>query len=210
MIEAFDTRQAASRAAAQCIEKYLLDDLRQKNTASIAVSGGSSPRQCLEALAATDLPWSQVKVTLTDERQVPADDPASNEGMLRRHLFSDYATSATFVPIDEAAGAALPLPFSSVLCGMGSDGHFASIFPDLARREELLAAENTHFCSEIQTAASPYKRITLTLASLLRSRVILLLIFGEEKRRVLDNAEGLPVSALLQQTQTPLRILWAP
>ena len=59
----------------------------------------------------------------------------------------------------------------------------------------------------------PLARITLTLAALLQSRAIFLLIAGEAKRQVLDRAlagEDLPVGRLIRQAAAPVRILWAP
>jgi 6-phosphogluconolactonase len=57
----------------------------------------------------------------------------------------------------------------------------------------------------------PVPRITLTLAALLQSRAIFLLIAGEAKRQVVADAlagADLPVRALLEQTRVPLRVFW--
>jgi 6-phosphogluconolactonase len=66
----------------------------------------------------------------------------------------------------------------------------------------------------VQTVASPHPRISLTLDTLVRTRSLVLLAFGEAKRSVLEDAAegrgGYPVQSLLGQVQTPVRIAWAP
>ncbi len=54
----------------------------------------------------------------------------------------------------------------------------------------------------------------MTLAALLRSEEIILLIFGKEKRAVYDRAVAgdtvLPIFHLLQQLTPRVRLYWAP
>ena len=101
-------------------------------------------------------------------------------------------------------------PFAAVLLGMGADGHFASIFPDMENLEAALCLGSSALLLEVATSASPWSRVTMTLPLLCRARQIVLLAFGEDKRRVLDRAGDFPVGALLRQTQTPVRVVWAP
>ena len=83
----------------------------------------------------------------------------------------------------------LPLPFTSVLLGMGADGHFASLFPDAEDLDKGLIADWQQLIMPVHTAASPHPRISLTLAALSRSDEIVLLIFGEAKREVFEAAK---------------------
>lgn len=208
-MEIMADRQEASRFAAELLAEAIRARLASAPRAALAVSGGSTPRACLEMLGAAELPWDRVDVTLTDERRVPVDDPASNEGMLRRTLLQGPAASARFVSVEPAALEALADPFAAVLVGMGDDGHFASIFPDAANLDQALDPDGSAICLPVTTAASPHPRCTLTLARLLASDLILLLAFGTDKRRILDAPGDLPVAALLRQRRTPVRVLWA-
>ena len=108
----------------------------------------------------------------------------------------------------------LPAPFACTLLGMGEDGHFASLFPDYANLARALDSHAPPGFVAVSTAASPHPRISMNLAALLESREILLLIFGEAKKRVLRRAgkphSRLPVARLLAQSRTPVRIIWAP
>lgn len=210
MIERYASRAEASQVAANALLRRLQHDLNTQNRASLVLSGGSTPQACLKLLSQANIEWPRVDVTLTDERQVPVTDPASNEGMLRRQLLVDVAASARFVPLEATALRQMPQPSSAVLCGMGSDGHIASLFPDLAELPALLDPGNTAPCAPVITAASPYHRVSLTLAWLCRSRSIVLLAFGADKLAVLEDPRETPVGHLLRQQHTALRILWAP
>ena len=113
---------------------------------------------------------------------------------------------------DELKG--LPFPFACSLLGMGEDGHFASLFPDAEDLDKGLITDWQQLWMPVHTAASPHPRVSLTLAALSRSDEIVLLIFGDAKREVIEAAKTpgskLPVSALLLQKRAPVSVLWAP
>lgn len=223
----FKDRKAAAQAAAEAIATALRRRLAADDEAAIVVSGGSTPVPVLLALSTTPLEWSRVHVVPSDERWVPADHEDSNEHMIRGALLRNHAADARLVSLyragrtpEEACDALqptlehLPLPLAATLLGMGTDGHFASLFPDFDGLDEALDLANERWCAGVRTAGSPHPRLSLTLTALACSDRILLLIFGEEKRRVLEDARAgrreLPVSALLTQNRAPLHVIWAP
>ena len=53
---------------------------------SIALSGGSTPRDAYERAAALETDWGGATVWLADERCVPRDHADSNERLIRDHL----------------------------------------------------------------------------------------------------------------------------
>ena len=223
----FASRELASEAAAQHISSAIGASLVDTAETAIIVTGGSSPVNCYELLADKALPWHNVHVLISDDRCVPVDHEASNEGMIRRSLLTKHAANANLIPIykqdllpeDQCRVLSeqmdsLPLPFSISLLGMGVDGHFASLFPDFSQLENGLDEGGEDRCLPVQTAASSYQRISLTMATMIQSREILLLFFGDEKREIYERAKrpdsNFPVSRLLQQEQTPVRAFWAP
>ena len=223
----FDTREQASQAAAERIIDLLSKRLDAQPAASLVVSGGSTPVQCFAALAAADIDWERVHVLLSDERWVPPEDADSNEKLVRDTLLQDKAADATLLPyydadatIDDRCVAldetirTLPFPFACSLLGMGEDGHFASLFPDAANLAQGLDYEGPDLCLPVTTAASPHPRITLTLTPLSRSDEIVLLIFGDRKREVYEQAKAsgntYPVAHLIKQKRAPVRVFWAP
>ena len=223
----FANRSLASQAAARRIASAIGDSLVDAPEIAIIVTGGSSPINCYELLAETDLPWARVHVILSDDRCVPIEHEASNEGMIMRLLLTGHAANANLVPIYKRGLTpneqcrflgeeldSLPLPFSISLLGMGVDGHVASLFPDFAELESGLELCGEDRCVAVETKASRYPRISLTMATLVQSRETLLLFFGDDKREVYERAKlvsgDYPVSRLLQQEQTPVRVFWAP
>ncbi len=221
----FDTRDEASAAAAERIAELLENRLQHQARASFVISGGSSPLECFAALARTPLDWDRVDVLLSDERWVPPEHEDSNENMARAALLVDKASEATLQPVyaegvspeercDELQDPLPELPFSCSLIGMGSDGHFASLFPDADNLEFGLDVESGRLYIPVTTAASPHPRVSMTLAGISRSDEVVLLFFGEEKLAVYERARadsnGFPVSKLLRQKRAPVRVFWAP
>ena len=224
---AFKSRDAASRASAGQIAFRLNARLASDSAAAIVVSGGTSPVDCFAHLAQTALDWGRVVIHLSDERWIDPGDDASNEKLVRTHLAVNQAAGASVAPIYapgvdveshcDALDAQLRqrnAPFAASLLGMGTDGHFASLFPDALNLEEGLDPGSSRQCIAVTTAASPLQRVSLTLNALNNSDEIILLFFGNEKRRVFDAAvEGAgdyPVTRLLKTPRTRLSVFWAP
>ena len=223
----FDTREEASVAAADYIGSQLIRRLELQDEASLVVSGGTSPVRCFELLAQADIDWPNVHVLPSDERWVDVSSDDSNEKLIRDTLLQGNASEARLHPMHsdlfsleercelfEETVRTLPFPFACSMIGMGEDGHFASLFPDAENLAIGLEVDSTHLCLPVETASSPFRRLTLTLTALSRSDRIVLLIFGDAKRDVYERAKeksnGLPVSRLLLQKRAPVRVFWAP
>jgi 6-phosphogluconolactonase len=175
---------------------------------SLALSGGSTARECYELLATAPLDWRTVDVFFGDERWVPVGDPESNEGMARvafldqtlpRSINSMRYAGAT---IEEAADAYDSLlrdhgPLGLVHLGLGPDGHTASLFPGspaLDERERLVAATGDDL--------HPHPRLTLTFPALDQSHLAVFTVAGEGKRdafRRVKAGEGLPAGRVSAQ-----------
>ncbi len=225
----FATPAKAAQAVAERVAEIIGYAVDTRGRASLLVPGGRTPVAVFESLSTQPLPWDQVYISLTDERRVPADDPASNAKLVREHLLKDAAAAAHFYPLhrhgvdersDEAAcGAALgmlPRPFDAVILGMGEDGHIASMFPGDPALSRALSPKTEARCTTATAPSSPQERLTLTLATLLESRWIGLHITGEHKWQVanealqMDDPLRYPVSALLAQRQVPVHIYFSP
>lgn len=207
----FGTREAASNAVANQIKKALDAHLAQAPKAGLIVSGGTTPARCFRLLAAKSLPWQRVFVSLTDERDVPADDPLSNENLVRANLLQGCAARAEFVAPRELAMGKLPRPFAFTLLGMGEDGHFASLFPAMEGLASLLAPAGGPPGAWVETPATPTRRYTLAMRTLANTNNLVLLAFGEAKRQVLlEQDEALPVHTLADYAGDVLTVCWAP
>ena len=217
---------------AQDIAQRLAAAIQARGFAVLSVSGGKSPVALFEALRVIDINWSRVRITLVDERCVPRTHPDSNALLVQTHLLQDLAAKAQLVfmvastaaPLDTPAtlakAANLALTAAGIadvlVLGMGADGHTASLFPDAPNLTDALDLRNTQTCVAIQLthppANAPYARITQTLAQILSARHIVLPLSGSDKLNTLQQAwkqatPALPISCVLQQTQTPVA-LW--
>ncbi|MFM1887387.1 MAG: 6-phosphogluconolactonase [Pseudomonadota bacterium] len=224
---------APGRVAAW-LGSLLTASLRERDLATIALAGGRTPLAAYAQLARHPLDWSRVIMLPTDERCVPVDDPASNEGVLRGLLAGTPAEAARLLglrgPPDsdarEAAAlasrrlAVLPRPLDIVLLGMGEDGHVASLFPGGQGVETAMDLESDQAVHAVVPApgAPPpaVPRLTLGLARLREARRLVLLIGGRRKRELLREALAAPeacaarwpVAALLCTGTPPLDVLW--
>jgi len=223
----FECREEASIAAAKRLLGNLTTRLEHQRAASLVVSGGTTPGRCFAELAGTDIDWSRVHILLSDERWVAPVDDSSNEKFVREKLLQNHASEAKLWPVYDGGVdvrdrcktfdkiiRTLPIPFACVLLGMGEDGHFASLFPDADNLDRGLDVDSRQLCIAVRTAASPYARISLTLAAMSRSDEVVLLIFGDAKREVYERAKDTgntyPIAHLIRQKRAPVNVFWAP
>jgi 6-phosphogluconolactonase len=179
---------------------------------SIALSGGSTARECYERLAGKDLAWHDVTVFMGDERWVAVDDPESNEGMARRALLDRAQPGAVHsmrgagsTP-DDAAAAYDDLlrahgSVALVHLGLGPDGHTASLFPGsraLQERERLVVTNGDD--------AHPHLRLTFTFPAIAMSGLAVFTVAGDDKRDAFARVragDDLPAAHV-----TAHRVLW--
>ena len=200
-----------------------------KGTASIAVSGGSTPKAFFQALSTRDLDWPKVTITLVDERFVPETSDRSNHLLVANNLLQNKAKAARFLPLFHDTGSAetaaklaatetasIGNPFDVVILGMGGDGHTASFFPGGNNLAVALDPKTPRgiITMEAQDAGEP--RLTFTFSSLQDAKLLVLHIEGQGKKDVLTKAEGagdeaeMPIRAVLRRAATPVDIYWAP
>lgn len=224
----FEDNQSLTEALADRIASDLRQAIRQRGHATLLVSGGRSPVPLFANLSLAEIDWSNVTVSLVDERWVDETDASSNAALVRQHLLVNRAADASFIPL--YTGAANPregeqalaetmnrlrLPFTAVILGMGDDGHTASLFPASEQLKAGLALgqrrEDTPPCLAQTGAAHPTERMSFTLPWLLDAEHIYLQFGGASKSAVFERAmqaatDELPVSHVLHQSQTPVMV----
>jgi 6-phosphogluconolactonase len=211
----FGSRDELADTLARDVAAALAAVMARKGHAVLAVSGGTTPALFFSCLSQAKIDWSNVTVTLVDERQVPEESPRSNAALLRKTLLVNDAAATRFVPLfrNEAEAAALSLDV--VVLGMGTDGHTASFFPGGDTLAETIDPHTDQSLIAITAPGSGEARLTFTLPKLLAASTLCLHIEGEEKLRVLeealsgDNAHAMPIRAVLASAQ-PLSLYWCP
>jgi 6-phosphogluconolactonase len=227
-LHVFDDPRAQAGALAKAVGDALNASLAASGAASratLAVSGGTSPRAFLQALGGEPVDWRRVDVTLVDDRRVPETDPASNARLVRETLLGDAAQpaqSARFLPLVDVsstleanvaalnAAPARALPDVAVL-GMGEDGHTASLFADAPEWFHVIDPAAERFVG-VRPGNAPHARVSLSLGALTRIPRLFLQIAGPRKLDVLKAATSAPqenaISKLANDKGVRLDVYW--
>ncbi len=224
----FPNREELIKELVSTIGKNLSQGINNNGSASMAVSGGSTPVDLFKRLSTLPIQWEKIFISLVDERWVEPTDADSNEKLVRTYLLQNNASSANFTGMKNRAETAgegvsecehlikkLPLPFDVLILGLGSDGHTASLFPGAENLASATDMQSDNLCMEILPLTAPHERMTLTLPTILSASQIILHITGQNKREVLDRArqhgplEELPIRFILKQNSTPFSVYWA-
>src|ERR1044071_653885 len=175
---------AVAKEAAEHVVRMAAEAIRQRDSFSIALSGGRTPKALYELLAgepySSRINWGKVEVFFGDERCVPPGHADSNFRMASEALLDHvpirperiYRMRGEIEP--EAAameyGQLLKAKFGEegvdlALLGMGDDGHTASLFPETAALKETKHRCVANFVPKLNTW-----RITMSAPFLNRKR----------------------------------------
>lgn len=193
---------ALARRAAQYFTEMVSEAVADQNWATIAVSGGSTPKAAFQLLADPNqpwrgrMPWDKLNLYWVDERTVPPDHLESNYRMTREALLDHvpvhwdqvHRMEGELDPEVAAAryeselrnafrleGAESPR-FDLISLGMGPDGHTASLFPHTEAIHEMSRLVTANNVPQLNT-----RRITLTWPVINLARSVFFLIAGADK-----------------------------
>jgi 6-phosphogluconolactonase len=191
----------------------------------VALSGGSTPSEAYQRLAALTLPFDRVHWFWVDERGVPPDDARSNFGVASADLSlfdgahghahrMEGERGLTEAAEDYAAllrqtfGVAAAISFDVMTLGIGDDGHTASLFPGTGA---VKIADRLVAHIPEQPEKNLEARITLTAPVLIEAKLLVVLARGEAKKPWVDAARSPgPVdevpSRILQRAKG--RVVW--
>lgn len=182
--------------ASELIQKLCSSAIVAHGSASLAVSGGSTPQALFKLWQAETFPeLESVSVFMSDERLVPMNSADSNSGTMLR-LWPDVGNAELRLPnVDlpetEAASNYQQLlvdtlgeqpVFDCVMLGLGEDGHTASLFPGKAS----LSDENLICVADHGALPPPVKRLTLTYRCINMAENVVVIATGLKKRQWIE------------------------
>ena len=188
----------------ELITKNLSSSINKYQNASIAVPGGTSPIKIFNELSKQKLDWSKVQITLVDDRLVDPDNDHSNQKLINDYLLKNDAKKSKFFPLNKnlIKDDNFKFPLDICLLGIGNDGHFASLFPNMINNTNMLDPKSKSSIDEVKANGNPFiPRISMNLPLILSSNLIILLIKGKLKQEVLREAynnENIPLYYLLK------------
>jgi 6-phosphogluconolactonase len=201
----FEDALEASAACARKTLELLEEALASQPVASLAISGGSTPKLLFGELAKARFDWSRVHLFWVDERGVPPTDPQSNYKLAKEHLidpavFPERNVHRIQAELEPQTAARLyveeirkffgvevgAIPqFDIIHRGMGPDAHTASLFPG-----EPFIDDHENLAAAVYVEKFQQWRITLLPGVLEAARNTIMLIAGDDKaeplRAVLD------------------------
>jgi len=190
-----DGPQAAAACGAQILE-WLDHAIAEQGQATLAISGGSSPRSMFEMFARTKFGWDQVHLFWVDERGVPPDDsqsnfkladdawlapaqfPRANVHRIEGELPAQTAAqrySAALMKFFKLAPGEMPR-FDAIHRGMGPDAHTASLFPG-----EPLIDDREGIAAPVYVEKFHQWRVTLLPGVLLAAKHTVFMVVGDDK-----------------------------
>jgi 6-phosphogluconolactonase len=183
-------------SATDVIIETLQAAIRQNGQAYFGLSGGMTPQPIyrkLGQLPLETLNWSQIQSYLIDERYVELDSPDSNAAVVKKLIFtqpgkSEFIQNFHYFDTNNSLEecrinyqqqlAKIPSQqLDLTILGVGSDGHFASIFPgfhDFENTDTVLLTQNDQYAVR--------QRLSLSPSFILRSKKIIILLRGETKK----------------------------
>ena len=178
------------------ISDRLNSSIENEGSASLVLSGGSSPISIYEELSNIDISWSKVFLTLVDDRLVEPNHRDSNQKLLHNHLIKNKAQNINFFPLTEnfLSNTEFKKPFDVTILGMGEDGHVASLFPGTKALENN---DSLYVANEVNIKTK--WRVTSTFHLLGKIEKIYVLATGESKKNILKSVNvdnDLPINLL--------------
>ncbi|AEI38503.1 MAG: 6-phosphogluconolactonase [Zymomonas mobilis subsp. pomaceae] len=225
----FDSVAAMAKQIADDIEFIIKQAIEKKGRALIIVPGGSTPKLVFPTLAEREIEWPKVTLMLTDDRLVARSDKLSNFGLLTKYFEKTGAELVSLIDeslLDDRAAAgraadqklaSYKWPADLVWLGMGNDGHTASIFPGPNFDEAVNGPRERRALGILPDPLppeAPVARVSLSLSALASAHTVMVVITGDHKRTVLNQAleEGassrLPVGRVLGETEASIDVYW--
>jgi len=215
-----DTAEESALACGTYVLQELEETLKTQPHATLAISGGSTPKPLFAFLAKADFNWPRIHFFWVDERCVPPSDDQSNFKLANETFLGPARIPQSNVhricgelPPEEAAAQYVEeiqfffsikdgqMPaFDLIHRGMGPDAHTASLFPG-----EPLIQDHTHVAAHVWVEKMKMHRVTLLPGVLIAAKQTVLQVAGPDKADALHNVLAGPEDSLQYPCQIASR-----
>jgi len=228
MIEAewwdYDSPEEMAEAVAGDVGFILESALDARGSALAALPADEVALAIFPKLAGANLKWKQVTIIPTDDLIVGVDSERSRARALAQQFLpkggrvvpivtplADYRLAGNSA---DARLQDLPWPPDVVWLSVGEDGSAAGIVagPDL---QDALDAPKARRAVGVKPDGGE-ARVTLTRASMLSARTMMIALQGQAKREMLEQAiadgqsSKLPIGRVLAEAEQPIDVHWCP
>jgi 6-phosphogluconolactonase len=195
IVTTFESDAKMYESAMTICVNQILDTVGENGLARIALSGGQTPLPLYKKLFQNPfIEPESIELYQTDERFVPDNSSDSNKYNIiqtlgeNKNYFKELNFFDTSLSIEDSVSNYFdcidnldgPL-FDLTILGVGEDGHLASLFP---KGNYLNGFQPCVHYSKLKSTKLQ-DRVTVSLNSLLKSSMILVLLTGENKRHVI-------------------------
>jgi 6-phosphogluconolactonase len=220
----YDSPDEMAEAVAGDVGFIIESALDARGSALVALPADEASLPIFPKVAAASLQWKQVMIIPTDDLIVAVDNERSKARALAQAFLPKGARVVPIVtPLDDyrlAGNSAdarlqdLPWPPDLAWLSVGEDGSVAGIAtgPDL--QDALDAPKARRAVGAKPDSGEPH--VTLTRASILSARTIMIVLRGQDKRDMLEQAiadgqsSKLPIGRVLAEAEQPIDIHWCP
>lgn len=197
----------------------LLKDSLAKGAKTLGLATGSTPVTFYKEVVASDLDFSEItSINLDEYVGLPVENDQTYDYFMRDHLFNEKPFKKNYLPnglasdLDQEVSryndviSEYPIDFQ--ILGIGRNGHIGFNEPGTSFEERTHVVDleastieaNSRFFDSIDDV--PKQAISMGIASIMDSKMVVLLAFGKEKAEAVramltgDITEDLPASIL--------------
>ncbi|MFM7186396.1 MAG: 6-phosphogluconolactonase [Armatimonadota bacterium] len=191
-----DSADDVTRKASELIQSLCSSALTARSSASLAVSGGSTPQALFKLWQTETFPnLESVHVFMSDDRLVLTSSTDSNAGTMLRQ-WPDVHKSQLHLPDFNLQEPEIAIQyqqtlvetlgeqpvFDCIMLGLGEDGHTASLFPG----QGSLSDQNLVCVADHGSLPPPVKRLTFTYRCINMADNVVVIATGQKKRKWID------------------------
>ena len=200
---------------------FLIDKIKKKRNINLFLSGGKSPLKYYKKLSQSDVNFKKTNLFIVDERNTKKKF-FSNFFNVCKSLKDNKELLSKIYPLnlrnykkifDLPKIIKLKKYYTISILGMGEDGHFASIFRNSKKFDDLVNLKEKPKYILTEPIGNPFmRRITMNLSAIMLSNKIILILNSKKKVKLFkkimnkNNTVIYPIYYLLKKAKNKMII----